>query len=79
MPRDGRRDNTYKTHRGVGKNARNGIEDFAVAKSVVDKAHRALARPKQAADDTPAPATDQELGLDFEPSSSEGESGSESE
>ena len=25
-------DNTYKTHRGVAKNTRHGIQDFAVAK-----------------------------------------------
>ena len=46
--------NTYETHRGVAKNARNGVEDFAVAKSVVDKARLTLARLK-AAGDTPAP------------------------
>ena len=66
-------DNTYKTHRGVAKNARSGVEDFAVAKSVVDKARRTLAQLK-AAEANPAPApgaaptttpTDQELGLDF--------------
>ena len=62
-------DNTYKTHRGVAKNARSGVEDFAVAKSVVDKARRTLAQLK-AAEAAPAPApgaapTDQELGLDF--------------
>ena len=66
-------DSTYKTHRGVAKNACNGAEDFAVAKSVVDKARRALAQLK-AAEAAPAPAlgaaptttpTDQELGLDF--------------
>jgi len=60
------------THRGVAKNACSGVEDFAVAKSVVDKARRTLAQLKGAGDD-PAPApglapitpTDQELGLDF--------------
>jgi len=70
----------------VGKNACNGVGDFAVAKSVVDKARRALARPK-AAGNYPAPTpTDLELGLGFgrfsEASSSgeeEGESGSEGE
>jgi len=36
--------NTYETHRGVAKNTRNGVEDFAVAKSVVDKARLTLAR-----------------------------------
>ena len=63
--------NTYKTHRGVAKNARNGVEDFAVTKSVVDKARQTLAQLKAAGED-PAPApgpaptpTDQELGLDF--------------
>ena len=69
-------DSTYKTHRGVGKNRRQGFEDFAVAKSVVDKARETLARLKAAGDD-PAPAiggpaptpTDQELGLDFGSSS----------
>ena len=84
--------NTYKTHRGVAKNARNGVEDFAVTKSVVDKARQTLAQLKAAGED-PAPApgpaptpTDQELGLDFErisgTSSSESsgvESGSEGE
>ena len=85
--------NTYKTHRGVAKNARNGVEDFAVTKSVVDKARKTLAQLKAAGDD-PAPTpgaptptlTDQELGLDFgrfsETSSSEEEeeeSGSEGE
>jgi len=78
--------NTYKTHRGVAKNARNGV------KSVVDKARQTLAQLKAAGED-PAPApgpaptpTDQELGLDFgrfsETSSSESsgvESGSEGE
>ena len=48
-------DSTYKTHRGVAKNARNGVEDFAVAKSVMDKALRALAQLK-AAEAAPAPA-----------------------
>ena len=85
--------NTYKTHRGVAKNARNGIEDFAVAKSVVDKARLTLAQLKAAGEDpdptpgAPTPTlTDQELGLDFgrfsETSSSEEEekeSGSEGE
>ena len=33
-------DNTYKTHSGVARNARSGVDDFAVAKSVVDKAVR---------------------------------------
>ena len=46
--------NTYETHRGVAKNARNGVGDFAVAKSVVDKARLTLARLK-AAGDTPRP------------------------
>ena len=79
-------DNTYKTHRGVSKNARNGVEDFAVAKSVVDKARRTLARLK-AAGDYPDPATggpaptptDQERGLDFGRSSETSSSPSEEE
>ena len=41
-------DNTYETHRGVAKNARSGVEDFAVAKSVVDKARQTLAQLKAA-------------------------------
>ena len=41
-------DNTYKTHRGLRKNARSGVEDFAVAKSVVDKARQTLAQLKAA-------------------------------
>ena len=69
-------ENTYKTHRGVDKNTRQGFEDFAVAKSVEYKACETLARLKAAGDD-PAPAiggpaptpTDQELGLDFGSSS----------
>jgi len=38
----------------VAKNARSGVEDFAVAKAVVDKARRSLAQLKAAGDD-PAP------------------------
>ena len=55
----------------MAKNARNGVEDFAVAKSVVDKARQILAQLKAAGED-PAPAPgpapipiDQEPGLDF--------------
>ena len=40
--------NTYKTHRCVVKNARNGVEYFAVTKSVVDKARQTLAQLKAA-------------------------------
>ena len=79
-------DNTYKTHRGVAKNARSGVEDSAVAKSVVDKAFLTLARLKAEAAPATAPGghtptpTDQEVGLDFgsesEASSSEEESSS---
>ena len=47
--------NTYKTHRGVGKNTRHGFEVFAVAKFVVDKDRETLARLKAAGDD-PTPA-----------------------
>ena len=39
-------DDTCKTHRGVNKNARSGARDFAVAKSVVDKARLTLAKLK---------------------------------
>ena len=79
--------NTYKTHRGVAKNARNGVEDFAVAKSVVDKARRTLALLKTAAKDAPTPVprgpaptpTGQELGLDFGRFSETSSSGEEEE
>ena len=63
----------------MGKNARSGVEDFAVAKSVVDKARRTLARLKVTGG-YPAPTpTGQELGLDFGRFSEASSSGEEEE
>ena len=71
----------------MDKNTRHGFEDYAVAKSVVDKASETLARLKTVGDD-PAPAIGCPTSTDLEPglcprsssvSSSSQESGSEGE